>query len=349
MSETEELASRDSMPTDSVLEIELALERGEVTFPMVVKALGLQGRPIPEWFGERYRKVYPPALAQFMARHCGINESFYANEFIAGALLTGKDELFFVILGWDQFNFDTIPARALEADINDLRLKAKLYLADCDARLCHQRLFRLCTGLIASLRLAYLRWPVENQKERGTEPDQKLMADLNELRRELEGVQETYRRVGLERGQWLYVGGAAIGTTMTVVLMGVAAILGQHIPLWVYVVAGGAAGALLSVLQRLTRGALRIRFESERLLRSGLSRPLVGVLSGLALFVLVKGNIVLSFVSTNSTNEALFFTGVAFLAGFSERFAQDVFGSAMSSLTKPDDGPQGASEKSTST
>ncbi len=66
---------------------------------------------------------------------------------------------------------------------------------------------------------------------------------------------------------------------------------------------------------------------------SGLSRPIVGALSGLALFVLVKGGIVLPFLNmTPDTDQRLFFAGIAILAGFSERLLKDVLGNAGKTL-----------------
>ena len=130
--ETENSTSRDHEPLDSAVEIELAVERGEVTFPMVMKALYLQwpGETTAQYLRQRYHDVYHTALKQFMTKQGGISESFYANEFVAGALLTCKDQLFSNIW-WDRFSFDTTKARTLEADINDLRVKAGLYLSEC--------------------------------------------------------------------------------------------------------------------------------------------------------------------------------------------------------------------------
>lgn len=208
------------------MEIELAVERGEVTFPMVMKALYLQW---PEqwsepqaYLGKRYRDRYCPALSQFMAAHGGISESFYSDNFAAGAVLTRKDELFSNIW-WDQFKFDTIPARALEADINDLRFRAGLYLSEDHRRICMQRLLRLYKGLISSLRVEYCRWSGVHPGKSGTAPNAEHIADLEQLRRELEGVQETYRRADLARGQACYLAGAVLGTVVIVALVGTAA------------------------------------------------------------------------------------------------------------------------------
>jgi hypothetical protein len=118
----EDLTSRNEKALSSVVEIELAVQRGEVTFPMVMKALYLQWSEPRPHLQKLYRNLYRPALLNFMERHGGISESFYANEFAAGALLTRDDQLFSIIW-WDAFNFDTIRVRELELDINDLWVK----------------------------------------------------------------------------------------------------------------------------------------------------------------------------------------------------------------------------------
>src|SRR5829696_4244120 len=153
-----DLAQRDGGRFGSVEEIALAVERGQVTFSMVIKALYLQDEAELPHLRARHEELYRPALAQFMDLHGGIVESFYANEFVAGVALTGTNELF-ANIWWDRFNFDTTAARALEADINDLRLKAGLYLAEDHRRICMQRLMRIYKGLISSLRVEYWRWP----------------------------------------------------------------------------------------------------------------------------------------------------------------------------------------------
>jgi hypothetical protein len=128
----------------------------------------------------------------------GISESFYANEFVAAAPLTRKAELFFNIW-WDQFKFDTIPARSLEADIDDLRLKTGLYLTEDHRRISTARLFRLYKTLISSLHLEYYRWADVNNGRRPA-VSARFVADLSQIRKELEIIRDTYMRIGPARG-----------------------------------------------------------------------------------------------------------------------------------------------------
>jgi hypothetical protein len=80
---------------------------------------------------------------------------------------------------------------------------------------------------------------------------------------------------------------------------------------------------------------------------SGISRPVVGTISGLALFVLVEGGIVPLKVGAEGTVRSLYFVGIAFLADFSERLAQDVFGKATKTLHGAQQERQAANEMPT--
>jgi len=340
MSEEHPLSARDRAQfLGSTEEIEIAIDRRDVTFPMVMKLLYRNMRPEPTELHERLSDLYFRALPIFIANCGGIAESFYADEFVAGVLLTQQDELLSNIW-WDEFNFDTIPARSLESDFNDLRLRAKLYLSEDHRRMCTARLFRLYKTLITSLHLEYLRWRdaprVDGKPARSSE----YLADIGQLRLELDDVVETYKINALERGRVIYVAAAAIGAAAIVGSAGMAVALSgfANTGIWPGVIAGGALGALLSVLERLTRGALGVQFESGflALAVSGFSRPLVGSLSGLALAMLVKGSVVLPLVKASSaSDESFFFAAVAFLAGFIERLLKDVLGNPAAAV-EPD-------------
>jgi hypothetical protein len=94
---------------------------------------------------------------------------------------------------------------------------------------------------------------------------------------------------------------------------------------WLAVAVGGAMGAVLSVLQRMGRG-LDLGPEGERraFKQQGLFRPVIGAVLGIASFVLLKGGLVSLSTPPGNANQVLYYGGIAFLAGFSERFAQDM-------------------------
>jgi hypothetical protein len=88
-------------------------------------------------------------------------------------------------------------------------------------------------------------------------------------------------------------------------------------------IAAGAGGSATSVMVRITRGQTCF-IDSHRgpllTLVAGAFRLLVGAVFGVALYVLVVAG---SVPVDIPDNDAHFFAGLAFLAGFSERWAQD--------------------------
>ena len=86
----------------------------------------------------------------------------------------------------------------------------------------------------------------------------------------------------------------------------------------------GGCGGLLSVMSRMSTGKLGLNHESGkgiiRLL--GGMRPLIGAVFGVALYVLLEGGL-LSLAPRDGSDTIYFYAGVAFVAGFTERFAQD--------------------------
>jgi hypothetical protein len=84
---------------------------------------------------------------------------------------------------------------------------------------------------------------------------------------------------------------------------------------------------VVSVMMRMTRDQLTLNYESGlptiRLL--GVIRPLLGALFGGAIYLLLAGELIsITGAPKDQTKLLYFYTGIAFLAGFSERWAQDV-------------------------
>ncbi len=101
---------------------------------------------------------------------------------------------------------------------------------------------------------------------------------------------------------------------------------------------GGAVGAVFSVMTRITRGSrLFVDTDQSLLVRvsSGAFRPLIGAVSGAAMYVLVKGAL-LRFAPPAGNREAIFYdVELAFISGFSERWAQDTIVSSVPRTSTP--------------
>jgi hypothetical protein len=90
----------------------------------------------------------------------------------------------------------------------------------------------------------------------------------------------------------------------------------------------GALGAVISVLQRLTTGSLELdyRAPAKRLRIFGGARPWIGGVFGMVLYALLQSTFLgISVNAPAGLGRGLAFYGIiGFLAGFNERFAQDV-------------------------
>jgi hypothetical protein len=98
----------------------------------------------------------------------------------------------------------------------------------------------------------------------------------------------------------------------------------------------GAVGGVVSVMARITRrSTLNIDSAQGHGVTSlaGAIRPVIGAVFGLALFVFVTGGLVPIDVPADDWQANLFFASVAFLAGFSERWAQDTIVHSAPSVT----------------
>jgi hypothetical protein len=90
--------------------------------------------------------------------------------------------------------------------------------------------------------------------------------------------------------------------------------------------AAGGIGATTSVMFRITRGQnLEVNLGEGALvtLVGGAFRPLIGAVFGVTLYVLVEGGLLPLNGSGDGRQQLMFYVGLAFLAGFSERWAQD--------------------------
>ncbi|MFG1645073.1 hypothetical protein ACGFMK_32725 [Amycolatopsis sp. NPDC049252] len=88
----------------------------------------------------------------------------------------------------------------------------------------------------------------------------------------------------------------------------------------------GGIGAIVSVMVRITnRRKVQVGIDQGRFVTvlSGAFRSIIGAVFGAVLFVLVAGGLIPIATPGAADQVSLFFAGLAFLAGFSERWAQD--------------------------
>jgi hypothetical protein len=159
---------------------------------------------------------------------------------------------------------------------------------------------------------------------------------------ELSRIEDYYQSAGEKRARMYYVRGMLLGGVPAVAVLAV--ILGLVLqafgapPLdtdtmrsFYIALAAGAVGAVISVLMRMTKSkgeSFTVDHElgSRGVFRLGSFRPIIGAVSGIALYFLVQTPL----LSIDPKARTLqFYAILAFLAGFSERWTQVTLSGAM--------------------
>ena len=155
----------------------------------------------------------------------------------------------------------------------------------------------------------------------------------------LEQAHSCYDRSAQRQAQVEYFLGMAVGVALLVGgLFALGLLTHAHFgsePL-LYTPLAAGLGAFVSVLARMTRGQLRLSYESGRTIMRllGLIRPMLGALFGAASYVMLAGGL-LTIEPPKHHQQLFFYLGIAFVAGFSERFAQDMVARAPGATAAP--------------
>jgi len=195
-----------------------------------------------------------------------------------------------------------------------------------------------------------LRWILNIQMhllgffERADRVTEKAAADLARAEhRNLADAEAYYQRAASRAGRIVFVSGMLMGLVVAAlfgVVLGLLlwlAGLGGDLQRLLLCFGAGAVGALLSTVSRMgksERGRFNIDFELGRPLvrRLGVYRPLVGAVGGIAIAFLLDSGLLQ--LDIDDANKPYYYGFAAFLAGFSERFATVMFGTAESRLAR---------------
>jgi hypothetical protein len=98
--------------------------------------------------------------------------------------------------------------------------------------------------------------------------------------------------------------------------------LGISIPMLMLVGASGAVGSIVSIMVRINQFSdVKVKDQSV-LFFTGLFKPIIGMAFAIFIFAILNSGILP--VTIQAGKETFFFIALSFIAGFSERFAQDV-------------------------
>jgi hypothetical protein len=208
-------------------------------------------------------------------------------------------------------------AKALLYRCVDLHYRALEFLTPKPRKICMRMAFAIISAVLGELD--------DRAAAAGSEP-----LELTCLQAELAKAEAYYERSAQRQAQLTYFAGMSLVTLVFVLAAGALALalpgaLTRPLPA---AALAGAAGAVVSVLFRMSRGQLGLNHEfggaTVRLL--GGSRTALGALLGAAVYVLLSGGI-LPMPQGAHGHLLAFFAGSAFLAGFTERLIPDAVGS----------------------
>jgi len=199
---------------------------------------------------------------------------------------------------------------------------------------CEQA-YILCSSVLSAVNLEKLDRLERQGSSRGRageprskSPSRAFLRRVDVIRPQLELAEREFGRAAQRYARGVYAKGMLLGTGVLALVCVVVAIifLSYHVQAW-YGVAllTGGLGAVVSVLQRMAKGTLRLDYDAGRgtLLTLGAVRPLIGAVFGMVLFAALYGGWLPS-INISSAKPLAFYAVLGFLAGFNERFAQDM-------------------------
>lgn len=283
---------------------------------------------------------YRDALERFEREHGRVVNAYWCSDQASGAVLTVKRRRlparlllrpprfrFHRLTDWTTKNRSEIAALLHQCDA--LAVKTSEILRGTTQRITMELIMSSAAHVLALAddRTAHER-PAEARRA------------LEHTRRELAQTRHYYEEVALREAQIVYFWGMLTGflAVAGIALAGVATFIGDRTDMWLaYVtILAGATGAIVSVLMRVTKNTFVVDADLGRatLRRFGSFRPVIGAVSGLAVYLAFRSG-VLTIQPAGQDEDAAqyFFALLAFLAGFSERFAKDVLDAAASTVS----------------
>lgn len=340
--------------------VERSIETGDVNWGLLVS---LSGLTVSERAGEAGRafaqRMIVPAEGAFRKK-CGGEVALFPP--IGGIHFTDSGELNTTIQT-DVITFEWASAWQLTFDIegfadearewwpDEAEVQSHAFLAGVsrffrtaigsaggarNRRFHTERAFALAAWVMQSIQQENIRQEKIRKPEEGTDPPPPsgptFQAEMKNFRAELDSAKQRLRDDIQRKVQSRYWQGAIVGLALVALISiatglifwwkGTSAAYGIAIP-------AGGLGALVSLLQRMSSGRLTLDVNASRDLLElfGAVRPLIGAVFGLAITALFAGGLIPA-VQIPEGQELAFYAAVGFLAGFNERWAQDMLKSS---------------------
>jgi hypothetical protein len=325
-----ELASpMPAAPAEQVtVENELGTDAHAVSFSELVYAHF-------NWWRNRADAVVDPGLASqydaarhaFERRHGDIVSAYWCSNVESAVALTEKRRFggwvsptwgFHRESDWATQNSPGVAAALHRCD--ELAVRANTVLTGVRQRICMQ-LVVACASHLLSL--------VDTRASATDE--HATAAALKHERAAIDDAEAYYKDAANGQAQMVYFGGMAVVAILLSVIAGIWLAISWATP--VAALIAGATGAVVSVIQRINNGKFTLDYDigSPYAFFLGGLRPLIGGTFAMAIWFAFSGGLlhlpVAANESTDSRRLALLVLG--FLAGFSERWAQDTLTSIL--------------------
>lgn len=285
-------------------------------------------------------KAYQCRLERFQAEHGTIERAYWCTYEISAVAITEQH----VRLTWRQLRRNETRRRIhAETDwatrdapelahqlhkIDNLRVRADEILRGTAETIVMQLLLAAASHV-----LSYV-----DRKEGPPRDAATIKKIVDRSEAELAEIHRQYKRAGENASRIVYAGGMLRGAFLLALLTTIAALV-----LWaagdfhrhpestwtlIGTIAAGGMGAAVSVLLRMAKGSFSQDYEVGRKTtrRLAMARPFVGAAFAIMIYLLLKSGLVDIRGLHTDDQTIYFYAAVAFLAGFSERWARIIIG-----------------------
>ena len=271
--------------------------------------------------------AYDSVLSAFQGRHGQIVRVYWCSEIESAVALTERKRLGGLrspVFGFHrESDWATQTAPEVAAELHrcdELAVRANAVLTGVRQRICLE-LVVSCAAHLLSL--------VDTRAGAGDEARTAAAVELE--RGQMKKVKDYYCEAANGQAQLIYFGGIAT------VMVALAAICTLWLSLtWATPIAAliaGAIGAVVSVVQRINNGSFELDYDvgGPYIFFLGGLRPLIGGAFAVAISFAFDGGLLHAPVAATETTDhrRLALLVISFLAGFSERFAQDTLTSVL--------------------
>lgn len=313
---TEERAGQVMIP-----EFETSLKEKAVSFGQVAEAYFNSKERFNKDAADRlvHQRYHQLLHEEFVGTHGSIRTVYYCKYVVGAAVLTENDEIEIIASMGDPESTDVY---LLLTETEVLAIGARRLLSGEERHYCIEKIYGIVTHILKQL---------DERKRPGVE--EAASSILQVIREQLGEAVQYFREAAMRNAQLHYffgmVGGFIILSIVEIIvalLPGTSVALDSgYAPLFGSFLAGGV-GAVVSVMSRMTSGRMELHYEAgKHLLRlMGGFRPIVGSVLGAAIYILLAGGLLPISGPSDPTQGLYFYSGIGFVAGFSERWAQDM-------------------------